>query len=714
MPTCLKILKPLIIPAFKGKISHFIKFIILTFLSFILIISWMPIASGQIPFLNTNQTKTENNVIDILNRPYTCDNFVCSKVWFYGLPIFEVSSYPTDAQDRDKFLSVENRAKHIQNNLRRILKLTLAHSINPQTTVSENPEIQENDREKETVKPETNNIKKFTNYQNSKNQIKTTEIEIQTITHPNTPNIKVGTFNGETVIYFPTQFGSPQQIIATVTKADALHYNQTIEQLAQVGQNTISSVISLALHERDFDTKNKFFKPIIIIILVGIIILLSFSVLWVQRRCQTHHRNICYQLEDLEKSLTFDPECGKIEELATISSPPKLQLNQQQKPHVTNSNISRKTKKNIFLNSAIANQIFLDIQLNLLWQAIPKISLRKQNILKQELNIVIFIRRLLRWIQGFIWVWGIGGIMFLYPQTRAISFLLIGEPINILVIWVFVSLADKVSDFVIDFYLHKWAENAQLANHNSGRYALRVPTYSAALTNMTTMLSCLIGIVATAEILGIATQVLASAGVIAAVSAYFSQNLIKDVINGVLILWNDRYAVGDVVTIGTEGGLVEKMNLYMTALRSPDGELITIPHGSITFVKNLTKNWSRVNFTIEIAYDANIKKAMETIREVAETMQNEPEWRDNFIEPATVLGVDGVSHSGILIRVWIKTLPLQQWIVGREFRLRVKEAFDRENIAIGVPQRSLSVQNFSDFSNGKHDRKNNLSYSSVK
>ena len=661
----------------------------------------MPIASSQIPFFNTNQIQKEKNLIDIFNRPYPCGNFVCSQVWFYGFPLKEIASYPINQQNSESVLPVEERAARIQNNLKKILQLTLANNSNDSiSTVPisnvENNIFQLNKSKKQTIKPEN---------KNSDNSFEIYGIsqKIQKNIHPKTPKIKVGTFNGETVIYFPKQFGAPQNIIATITKPDALHYDKTIEYLAQEGRNIIRSIISFALHEHDFDARHRFFKPILMIALILVMILLSFGLLWVQRRCQSYYRKIRHQLQHLENSLSLDPEFAKLEDLETKESQLNLEENQAKKTYITKSKRSQNTNNNIFFNSAIANQLFLDIYLKLIWQTIPKISLIKQNILKQELNIIIFIRRLLRWVQGFIWIWGIGLILLFYPQTRALSFLLIEGPIEILIIWVFVSLADKISDFVIQFYLHKWAENAQLANPNSERYALRVPTYSAALTNMTSIVFWIIGIAATAEILGIATQVLASAGVIAAVGAYFSQNLIKDVINGVLILCNDRYAVGDVVTIGNEGGFVEKMNLYMTELRSPDGELITIPHGFISNVKNLTKNWSRVNFTIEIAYNANVKKAMEIIQEVATKMQNEAEWRENFIEPATVLGVEQVSHSGILIRVWIKTPPLQQWAVGREFRLRVKEALDRQGIGIGVPQRSLAFQNYPVNGNGNYD-----------
>jgi small conductance mechanosensitive channel len=127
----------------------------------------------------------------------------------------------------------------------------------------------------------------------------------------------------------------------------------------------------------------------------------------------------------------------------------------------------------------------------------------------------------------------------------------------------------------------------------------------------------------------------------------------------------------------------------MTHLRGDEGRLISIPNGNIDIVQNLTKEWSRVDFKIEIAYDADIKHALEVIHQVAEEMRCEPQWQDLILEPASILGVDGITHNGILIQVWIKTQPIQQWAVGREFRLRIKLAFDREGIAIGMPQRLL-------------------------
>ncbi len=709
---------------FKSKINRFLRLILLTFLSFILTITWIPIARGQLPFFDINPI-SRKDIINIFNRPYTCGNFVCSQLWFHGFPIYEVASYPINQQKLESSIPVEERAKRIQNNLRKVLQITLANNgINSHSLSLEKYFFQLNRIKQETIKLENNQIPQSF-------ETDGTNQEIKTVIHPNTPKIKVGTFNGETVIYFPKQFGSPRQIIATVTIADAKNQSKTIEKIAQDWKDIILSVISLALHERDFYASNSLVKPIIIIFLIVVIILLNFGLVFLQINCKKYYRDIRNKLQNLDEYLILVTKFANTKELVTMLPKQNLKVNLTNLSNgkkveifavyllaiegiyqpisllIQEDLISNNRKKNISLKSAIANKLLLNIFLKLLWQTMPKVFLLKQKSLKQELNIVIFITRLLQWVQGLIWLWGIGFILFFYPQTRAISFLLIEGPIQILLIWVFVSLADKVGDFVIESFLHDWAENAQMVNPNSGRYSLRVPTYSAALTNMTSVVFWIIGIVATAEILGISTQVLASAGIVAAVGAYFSQNFIKDVINGMLILWNDRYAVGDWVSIGTDVGEVEKINLYMTGLRNSDGELITIPHSTITTVKNLTKNWARVNFTIEIAYNADIKKAMQIIQAVARTMQSEVEWQDSFIEPATVLGVDRVSHSGIIIRVWITTPALQQWSVGREFRLRVKEAFDLKGIGIGVPQRSLSVQNLSEFSNEKQNGKYN-------
>jgi small conductance mechanosensitive channel len=163
-------------------------------------------------------------------------------------------------------------------------------------------------------------------------------------------------------------------------------------------------------------------------------------------------------------------------------------------------------------------------------------------------------------------------------------------------------------------------------------------------------------------------------------------------LNGTLILSTDRYAIGDVIDVGGGmAGLVEDINLFVTTLRNLDGESIAIPNSKITAVINKSKYWSRVNFTIKVAYTEDINKAIRVMTEVATKMEGEPAWTSKFLEHAQILGIDEVSNEGILIHLIIKTQPMEQWNVGREFRRRVKEALDAAGISLAIPHHQITV-----------------------
>ncbi len=144
--------------------------------------------------------------------------------------------------------------------------------------------------------------------------------------------------------------------------------------------------------------------------------------------------------------------------------------------------------------------------------------------------------------------------------------------------------------------------------------------------------------------------------------------------------------MGDVIIINGMDGFVEDFNLRLTQLRNPEGQLITIPNSAIAEVRNLTRLWSRVDFTIEVAYENDPDKVLAVLESVAQSMYHSPEWQDKLPEPPEILGIENLSHTGMLVRVWIKTAPLQQWLVGREYHLRVRRTFAQHNIVIGRPQ----------------------------
>ena len=306
-------------------------------------------------------------------------------------------------------------------------------------------------------------------------------------------------------------------------------------------------------------------------------------------------------------------------------------------------------------------------------------------------------RRLLQVLQLSIWLSGLFIILGLFPYTRWLQSLILSGPLKILGIVIAIYLLIRVSDTFIDRFFNALTANELIPPDTSQRLAQRVTTFSRVLRSLVATVWISTGILTTLSIVGVELgPVLAGAGILGLALSFASQNLIKDVINGLLILWEDQYAVGDVIQIGKASGLVESLNLRITQLRNSEGRLITIPNSSITVVENLSKDWSRVDLAITIAYDANVDRAITVVKQVGEDMTSDPAWKDKIPEPPDVLGVDEIGNNGITLRVWIKTLPLQQWNVAREFRRRLKRSLDDEGIAIGLPQQSLWFRNSAD------------------
>jgi small-conductance mechanosensitive channel len=248
----------------------------------------------------------------------------------------------------------------------------------------------------------------------------------------------------------------------------------------------------------------------------------------------------------------------------------------------------------------------------------------------------------------------------------------------------------RAIEVLIDQFFDAIAEGQLLEPKASQRLALRVSTFSRVIKSVVTIVFTFVGGLAALSVVGVdLIPLLAGAGIIGIAISFASQSIIKDMINGFLILLEDQYAVGDVITVGEVSGLVENMNLRITQLRNNEGRLITIPNSAIAVVQNLSKDWSRVDIAIDLAYGTDPDRALEVIRQVGESMYSDREWRSKMPEAPEVLGIDELDHTGILIRVWLKTQPLQQWKVGREFRRRLKYALDEAGIEIGSPQQAL-------------------------
>jgi small conductance mechanosensitive channel len=183
--------------------------------------------------------------------------------------------------------------------------------------------------------------------------------------------------------------------------------------------------------------------------------------------------------------------------------------------------------------------------------------------------------------------------------------------------------------------------------------------------------------------------ILAAAGIIGLAVGFGGQHLVQDVISGFFILMEGQIRIGDVVQIADKGGLVERVNLRMTILRDLAGNVHYVRNGQINVVTNMTKDFSRYVFKIGVAYRENIDEVIELIKQIDGDLRQDPEFKDDILEPIEVLGLDQFADSAIIIKARTKTKPQKQWRVGREFNKRLKRRFDELNIEIPFPHITL-------------------------
>jgi small-conductance mechanosensitive channel len=190
--------------------------------------------------------------------------------------------------------------------------------------------------------------------------------------------------------------------------------------------------------------------------------------------------------------------------------------------------------------------------------------------------------------------------------------------------------------------------------------------------------------------LGIAIgPILAGVGVVGLAVGFGAQSLVKDFLSGMFILGEGQFYVGDVIKAAGVAGLVEKITLRTTVLRDLEGKVHIIPNGQIEVVSNLTKNWSRSVLDIGVAYKEDVDRVISLLQEVGDELADDPKFGPMIDVPLEVLGIDDFADSAVVIRVMFTTRPSKQWTVGREYRRRVKKAFDAAGIEIPFPHRTV-------------------------
>ncbi|HXJ07776.1 MAG TPA: mechanosensitive ion channel family protein [Candidatus Acidoferrum sp.] len=183
------------------------------------------------------------------------------------------------------------------------------------------------------------------------------------------------------------------------------------------------------------------------------------------------------------------------------------------------------------------------------------------------------------------------------------------------------------------------------------------------------------------------TPVLTLAGVASVAIGFGAQNLIRDVITGFYIVFEDQYAMGDTIQVGEISGRVENLTLRRTVLRDARGALVTIANGEIRTVSNLSRDWSQAFVDISIAPEVSLEKTMQALESAAAEMRGDPSWSQALVDGPRILGVQSLDRSASTVRLQVRTAPSRQDEVSRELRRRIQIEFQRQSIPLSNVQR---------------------------
>lgn len=441
--------------------------------------------------------------------------------------------------------------------------------------------------------------------------------------NPENLYVTVATLDRQTVILAGDRRRNIQEIILTVTDLDAQLAGKPLSTLAKDWANiTHQALLRGQASRRPEARQRQIIQVVAIGVTIGIVSLVLYGIhRWIYTLFDRRRERL---LESAEKQLTSRLEANAID----------------------------------------LNQEFQQVQ-----------ALRQ----RQMLNMLL--RRLLHPAQLLLWSGGIAWVLWTFPETRSWGKVLITFVIKLFMIILVVLVVAQTCRLLVNQRLKVLVEESSLNLDEMQRMVIRAPTLAGVLDEIIQFIAWCVAVILLIEWEQLPIGAIwTGAGLLSVAFSLVFQNLLRDWLNGFFIVFGDYYAVGDIVNIANTIGLVEGMSLRSTRIRGEAGSLNTISHSQVNIIQNLTKDWSRVDFSVTIAPKTDVTQAMQVMKQVAEEMATDPEWRSEILEPTSLIGVDQISASGTKISMWIKTKRSKQWAVGQAFRYRLKLAFDLAGI----------------------------------
>jgi small-conductance mechanosensitive channel len=269
--------------------------------------------------------------------------------------------------------------------------------------------------------------------------------------------------------------------------------------------------------------------------------------------------------------------------------------------------------------------------------------------------------------------WGLGS--FAWFGRGQLGARLLGAMVSITLTVAVAVAVWEVSNAAIQRYLTKLSRDAQAAR------SARVRTLLPMLRTLMSVAIILVVVLNVLSEIGVnVAPLLAGAGVVGLAIGFGSQTLVRDVITGAFLLFEDAMTVGDVVQVGGHSGVVEQLSIRSIKLRATDGSVHIIPFGAVTTVTNMTRDFAFAVLDVTIAYAEDTDRVTEVLREIGKEIRQDTKFKPLIRDDIDVFGVERLADLGVVIRARIKTEPSARWSVGREFNRRIKQRFD----ALGI------------------------------
>jgi len=234
----------------------------------------------------------------------------------------------------------------------------------------------------------------------------------------------------------------------------------------------------------------------------------------------------------------------------------------------------------------------------------------------------------------------------------------------------------------------------KLRRETKEQLAARSKTLSHIIVQVLTVLLWVFTFVMTLSQLGVdIAPLLAGIGVASLALGFAAQNIIRDYLHGFFLIMEDWYREGEVAIIQGTGGLVEKITLRRTILRDLNGTMHIFPNSRVEQASNMTRDWSRVNLDVSVAYKENLDNVIRVINEVGQGLKDDPEWGKNLLTTPAVTRVNNLGDHGVEIKILADTKPITQWGLMGELRKRLKDRFDEVGIEIPWPHTKVYFGN---------------------